>query len=421
MKRIPRCKHCGKKMVAGAFGNKALGEDQWHGKCFKLAFIARSVSLPLAVPIGCDWDAANVILKAAWAHSTHLANWAVRELLKADPGRSAKNEKPSDMPKVALNLYKFGFTNKRYPEWRAFAGCTTSAAQILRAVEGKYSKVRYAVQWRREQAPCTYRYPMPWPIHNQSWKPYRGQGGERCISVVLPGGRLDFVLRGGAEFARQSRTFDGILAGTIQGGTLYIGRQRSGGTKRQTHEDRNASGGKRIQFTTMARIAAWLPRVADKGKLLTLNLDTDANAFWVGQMEGREGRPWILNADHVRRRVQQHRVFLQRFSEDTKPEKRWPKRRREQMNEHRDQRCNKHSRFIGTWCQEASAMLAKFCHRNGVGLVAYRDDCHSYFPDVGETSGFPWYQLRLALASRLEMDGIELVTRDDQGATGEVA
>jgi hypothetical protein len=372
--------------------------------------IVRSIAIPVQGPVDSEWSDVSEHLRQAWSMSTALANWGVTELLKRDPGRHVKDEKLCKMPSVAL--YNIAFVQKRFADWRLWGGACSSAASILHRVSLKYSKERLAVQWKRERHPSSYRYPYPWPIHNAAWKVYRDtENGRRtpCISLLLPGGRVTLALRAGAEFARQLRTFDMIIGGSAAQGEASITRQlvhcdRGG----RTLFDREAGGAAKQQFREIVRLAVKLPKPEGKGMDGSMVLSTDMNAFWVGQIDGRVERPWILNADHVRRREARHACFLQRIGEDFKPEKRWPHGVRRQMNEHRAARCDKHNRFISTWTQQAAAMVRSYCQRNGIGYVAYDDSCHDY------CRGFPWYRQRLALQNCLEAVGIEVALREDQ-------
>ena len=66
-----------------------------------------------------------------------------------------------------------------------------------------------------------------------------------------------------------------------------------------------------------------------------MHVRTGKDFFWQATIEGRD--PWILNADHVQSVVTAHMLRLGRLSEDTKYEKRWPKRQRANIAQYRQQ------------------------------------------------------------------------------------
>lgn len=125
---------------------------------------------------------------------------------------------------------------------------------------------------------------------------------------------------------------------------------------------------------------------------------TDPNAFWVAEQEGHP--PWIVNADHVRRWQAEHRTFLQRFAEDMKREKRWPKRKRLRMNGARARRCDKNRSRLETWSHQVTASLARLAAARRVGEVIYDDSPRGFL------ESFPWHELKVKLAYKLEGLGI---------------
>src|SRR5690606_1153258 len=158
------------------------------------AWVLRAVTVPVAGPVEGTWPELREALKSCWRASTRLANWCVAELYRSEPPRAAGDEKMPPMTRRYL-----------YPEARAMAPemDATSVTSLLRSVEARYAARRLAAIWRRSEALPSYRYPVPYPIHNQAWSLERGEGGEWIVSARLGGQRRRLRLRGGRAFARQ--------------------------------------------------------------------------------------------------------------------------------------------------------------------------------------------------------------------------
>lgn len=364
--------------------------------------ICRAVTFPFT-PHSCDWPAFDELIRDCWHESTSLANWAVLELVKHDVTRTACMEKLPAYPpcsckhcsrparkgknkgqvrKQGINLYGH-FQN--YEGRAAWAGAAAAAGCVLRAVERKYQQERFGVLWRRDQSLCTYRYPYPFPVHNQNWSARYGKDRAPLVELSLPGGAVTLRLRGGSEMRRQLAGFAAIVNGARVGEAAVYRRG-----------DR-----------TMLKLVCHLPRKPAGELTGTLCVRTDPNAFWVSEQDGRQ--PWIVNADHVRRWIASHTAYRQRMSEDLKFEKRWPAEVRRHMLQSLDDRCRKQNDRLTTWCHEASKMLAEFARRQKVAEVIYDDANKDYLPM------FPWFKLREMVRNKLDERGIILLA-----ASGEV-
>src|SRR4029077_16583522 len=97
--------------------------------------------------------------------------------------------------------------------------------------------------------------------------------------------------------------------------------------------------------------------------------------------------------------------------EDTKNEKRWPRRMGDHIGRAREERCRKHRDRIGSWIKEACAQLWGWAARQKCAAVDYDDSERSFFPQ------FPWEQLRERL--KIKCGDMGLTFRHT--ASGEVA
>lgn len=358
--------------------------------------ICRAVTYPIA-PVGIDWKILDAILLPAWRESTALANWSVLELIRHDVGATAGTKSLPPYPHCRCGacrhlqggIYLYGHF-KKYAGRKSWDGAAAAANCILRNVQAKYLRERGSVLWRCARALPTYRFPYPFPVHNQSWAcRIEGQDRVPTVALSLPGGRVEVRMANRAEMRRQETLFRLLANGEAKRGEAAIYRK-----------------GKHA----LLKLVGHFPRKEQRGLAGTLCVRTDPNAFWVSEQDGRA--PWILNADHVRRWVATHRCYLQRLSEDTKHEKRWPQEMRDHINRARELRCRKHNDRIGTWCHEATKMLAEFALRQKAAEVLYDDSIQSY------VESFPWARLKELLKNKLDERGI--VLNEPLSASGKV-
>lgn len=347
--------------------------------------IIRVAIFPIAEIVGSDWKTFRAeALHPAWQDSTALSNWAMQELATRDVRRKIGDTKLGPMPKI--DLYNIGFTKKGFWGVDQWELCKSSATCVLRRVDRAYRSKRFAILWRGSMSFPSFRYPQPYPVHNANWKAELVEGKPHVV-FNMKGQSWRLRLKSGPEFARQMKTFRQIVNGAKKC-ELTIYKQRE---------------------HTMVKMACHVPKPeAKSGQTLLVRTDTDA--FLVAELEGRQA--WILNADHIRRWIASHKAYLQRISEDTKREKRWPAKMKRNIQKVREARCEKQNNRLDSWCHEVSAMILGFAQRNGCGTIIYDDVLQTYFPS------FPWFSLRGKLEYKCNAVGIKLVHR---GAEDEAA
>jgi hypothetical protein len=372
------------------------------------------------------WQEFREALAAAWGQSTRLANWAVTELAKADVQRAAADTKLAPMPEVKL----YQLWQDHY-ERDAWTGAAQSANAILRGVELKYRRQRLDVIWRGAAVLPRQRYPYPYPVHNAAWQAawseYAGSDGHTsrvpAVSVPLGGKRWTLRLRGGSERRRQLASFGQIVSGEAVAGELALYRVRaSNGCHRPTAAERAPGGGAKVQYRIMAKLVAWLPRplaepvglspanagsiedqlraIQRRGRQGALEVRTGRNCLFIALAPGRE-EPWLLHADHVRRWIARHRVQLQHIADDTKAERRRPRREKRQLLDRLDVLTHRQHRRLDTFCHTAAKILVAWAERCNVAELCYDDRESRYF------SEFPWYQLRQLIESKCEDTAID--------------
>lgn len=338
------------------------------------ATVIRAVTLPVGVPVGRSWDELNAALKDCFRLSTSLANWCVHQLFRADS--------PGDEPEAVTKWYGYGEAGKHYPAWGDWAGAMASAQCVIRGVHRKYRQVRREV-WRGDQRSLTYRYPYPFPVHNQNWRTDYADGGFPTVTLNLPGhGSFTLRLKRRADFGRQLAMFRLLHDGTAKKGEAALYR--------------NAKG------DLLVKLVGEFPRRTDDGtRDRVCFLHTDPAALLVAEIDGRSVT--VTNADHVRRMLARvrtmqarHRAFLDRAGQDKKREVRMDRDQRAQLNKVVEARCQKQRDRVNTAVKQIAAQVTRFCERQRVGLVAYDDTVRTFFPD-----GFPWHALKERLTQLL--------------------
>lgn len=379
-------------------GWKRGRDSVWCPECLKKHFIRRSIAIPVARPVDLSWEALRELMSSAWRESTALANWAVLQLAKNDIVRTPDVERMPKMP--VLNLYR-AWNSEPYDRRDWWKGASQSANCILRQVELRYRKARFATIWRRERALPTYRYPYPYPLDADAWTVHFDEEHRPMLSVALPGGRAMLQLRRDGGFWRQIRALERLADGAMQGEcALY--RVRIGGNSGQV-----VSKG-HVRYRLMVKMTLWLPRFNEYGEVPEedrraryMKLSTGSDVFWRAEIPGRH-EPWVLNMDTIRRTIRTHERYRQRMNDDLKHEKRWPKRSRKRMVDALALRCEKQNNRLRTSQQQAIAMLVGLARRAKITHVEYDDSNHDY------VASFPWFETREMLRTKLDEFGIQL-------------
>lgn len=367
-------------------GWKRHQEKIWCHKCWNRAYVLRAVTVPVLGPADKgEWPAFRQALKAAWADTTALANWAADEFYARDERRSDQPKCPP-MPRTYL-----------YPEARAAYPALPSqtVAAALHAVEGKYRATRYEAMWTRERALPTHRYPVPFTAPNQGWAAEMIDQ-RPCVHVRIGDRRWTLVLRGGQEFRRQLADIRAIISGDAVQGELAILRARSRESDHRSGMAERADNGQ-AQWRIMAKMVGWFPRRAPGEKSGRMLLRTAGDAIIVAvDVEGE--RIWRENADHLRRWIAEYDRQRQRWSEDVKAEQRPVP----SFAARRDAATEKQRNRVNSAINEITSHVAKFAERRRVSEVEFDDTDRSYLPS------FPWFNFREMLMRKLDERGIKM-------------
>jgi|SRR6185312_12341443 len=381
----------------------------------------RVITLPIREIVDSD---ARIIdtFRSAWNLSTALANWAQLELICRDVrrepameampkydrsamfgthparfNRAAKGDKVATKvgdPKVG-DLY--GLFNRECGIRGEFTGCAASARDILTTVEktwtGHKDFGRFAVLWKGSASGATYRWPYPWPVPSEKgWtlRLWRNEEGRPVASLLLPGGRVAVRLGDGANYKRQLKRFDWLLAN--------IDKLKQGKVTARY----DFINGRRKLMGADLRIVGDFPN-AEKIEGVDAILTTGKESLLSLVVDGDDGNPFVYNADHLKGIIHCHDRWRHRFARDLKFEKRWPaeKRRRTVYGATAQARIDRCINRLDSERKQMATMMVGYCRRNGVAKLHYDDREHGFLPR------FDWTALRTALSCKCESEGIE--------------
>ena len=370
------CAGCGKVAEKPApprmpRGWKRRAEEVFCQNCWCERYMLRAVAIPIASPLGeTTWKDFDADLHRMWAATTNCSNWMLTELYAHDVRRDGSS--PSKMPRME-HTYLYPGARARFPELPS-----QSVASLEQAITQKYRATRYDVVWRSSAVLPTYRYPAPFPIHNQSWHIRFDDDNRIALSVRIADHRIELRLKGGPQFHRQRRAVEQMVRGEAIRGECAI-------YKRGT--------------ATMAKMVAWLPRPegsAPKSGSLIVRTGNDSLLIAVN---AKDERVWVWNADQVRRWHAEHRRQLERWSDDQKAENRPVP----DFAARRQAAAQKYNHRMDAACHQGSAYVAGYAARRRFAAVSYDDRETSFCPD------FPWARLRTLLAQKLDAHRIEFI------------
>lgn len=369
--------------VALPRGWKRHADAPFCPTCWGERFVLRAITVPVAAPIGRTWEELRAALRTAFSASTAAANVVVQALAREDVVRVPELEKLPKCPTPYL-----------YPVVReAVPGLDpTSATALIRAIEGKYRAVRYDVIWLRTAAWPAYRYPQPYPVHNQAWSLSAEDGGALVLSVRFQGQRWALRLRGGPGFRRQRRALESLLSGeSLQGeASLYEVGARPG--------DHRPNGSGRTRL--MAKLVLWMPKQEAREATGQMLVEGTPEEFLVATIG--DGVRWVINGDRIRSQVVGYDRARKRRAEDLKHEKRWPARRREAWLREGREAASRQQHRLATYCHEVSHMVVERARRAGVAEIVL-DLSRAWF-----VRPFPWHLLQEKLAYKANERGIVL-------------
>ncbi|HYT08977.1 MAG TPA: hypothetical protein VEL77_15135 [Rugosimonospora sp.] len=336
--------------------------------CWAKRYLLRAVAMPIASPYGCTWEELRNDLKLMWRETTRASNWLMTELYTRDCRRAGEEKMPPMQP---IDFYT---ELKRFP-----ALPPQTRVSLAQSCTKKYKALRRDVIWTCAKSLPSFRYPVPFPVHNQSWS-VRIEKGRAILRVRIGEGWRELRLKSGPQFRRQYRSVQLIARGeAITGEAAIYQRQFEG------------------KSALMVKMVAWLPRTPVTGLKPDSVLPVYTRKDALLQAVNTEDEVlWTYNADHLRRWSEEHRKTLQRLADDNKFEARpvpsFTDRRTALVRKYRDR--------MDSATHEIAAQLASYAARRKFAVMRYDDT------ERGFCESLPWYRLKLLIEQKCEALGI---------------
>lgn len=384
-----------------------VGAQEICAACFGEHYFTRGITIPIAKPADKTWPGFREAIRAAWVQCSQAQTYMLRRLWLADTERQAGAEKMPPAPK----LYQYPEVRAKYPDLPP-----TTVSALEQRANSKYRSQRRGVIWTQDEQLATLKYPQPFIVPAQAWSIEIEESDRRDIMlyVRLAGERWKLQLSGGADWRRQRRDIEAMLAnGDELRGELAIYRKRTGGSDRGGKNGQRSSrrgqdrgpGGQHVTYETMAKLVAYFPRPERKTSTGTLYVRTDSESLLVA-LDIKEERLWLYNADHLRRWVAEHIKRLDRWSNDSKAEQR-------PVASFADRRAAAVAKFrnrISSLQSEAAAQLVNFAVRRKFAAIKYDDS------DKRFVERFDWSGLKTAIQNKCHAMGVQFVDASGDAA-----
>ncbi len=384
-------------------GWKHIGESYFCKACWASKYVMRAITLPVAGPLNADWKNFGADLRKAWTIATQLKNWAVNALAQRDHLRQPGMEKLPKMPTV----YLYGLAADEFPWWGQLD--KSGAIAILIAVERTYRARRYDVLWLSTATHPNFRYPQPWPM-GQNFAVLLHEG-RPSVRIRIGQTRYSLLLGSRKKANRRRRSprdriliaFDHLVKNPELVAEVVLFEKRANfGDHRSGLDSRGNSGGTPRHSRVMCKIVGWFPVTKRQDSEATLYVQTTSDALLVAFDEKKE-RIWTYHARHLNRVLELHRWHLgriQEMSDDTKAERRKPRR---------DNRAFRDK--VALWSETDRNRMRSICHEVSASVIAFavrRKITRIEFDgrDKSFAESFPWFVFDGMIESKAQKEGI---------------
>lgn len=404
-------------------GWKTISGDLHCPDCFRKTFILRTLTVPIAsVVAGYDpqdwsqercksgWTAFRAAVREGCRSSVRLANRLLFELAGMDTQPLTTGKKGPKLPKLPED--SASILRRLYGIGRAeFADLDSQAVGVIRnKVFSAYKSQRFAIRITGSESLRTYRH-FPVPVPQSSQRSLEVREKQPFLSFRLGGERFTVRLRNGHSPLGDYRRAASALECASRGESLlaeYSFRERPISQGRRTRVngsgDKPVPGGAWQPTEIVCSICVWMPRKKNDRTESTLVVKTGKDALLTALLEDRD-HLWSLHEDHARQRIAAYTERLQRFADDTKFERRRPRKNKIDIAERRTKIVADHRRWMDDFCHKATAMVIGLAVRNRCGTIVY-DDTNREWLD-----SFPWFKLHSMLQSKCEENSITLDRR----------
>ena len=425
--------------------------DLFCEKCGPMAVITRTITLPVAKPLDCDWEQLKRAVIAGWTASTIVKNELMRELLKHEvrvkpntvyksrtmvPGTQPLEDYPAEIEGCHPSTHLYRVARELAPEL-ASGDCSVLAKEVW----SFYGRHRAKVLVNGELFP-SFRYPQPFVVRAQESNPRmeiaerrtkckdaKGEEREVVYRYAVVGLKInDTVYRLALASGKRHKRAMSLLKQAIKAyetndpnfkiGDISIAGEKCGWA---AHRYALAERDPHTRNKTYARILVRIPitRLAtglkEERRKEPFVLKTAKTALMVGQVE--EGFVFTTDGHDLRRRlkanerqmsdrclirkIRRHERIMRRTAKDRKMG--FSRRIRHEINAVRSKISDKHERWMKAWMHHQTARVIAFAKRQNVGVLEY-DDTDKSFLDH-----FQWFRLRDMLKNKCHESGIIFV------------
>jgi len=355
-------------------------------KCFAESYCTVAVTIPV---IGTKeaWK----IIKPQWYETTALSNWVLDNIIKHEKIRTPDQEKLSKKPKI----YLYGEARDNYPRFGILP--SSASLSVINRVERDWNTDRYNVMWSYKQSRRVYKYAQPYTISD--FKIVQDENGIK-ISARIGDDNHTLSLSNSKGFYHQRRRLRNIIKYTEL--TLYR-RKANDGDHRSFEVERTNGQPIKRRYRIYAKICVVVRKESaiDKNGIIGVRTTKDS---LVAAFDSKNKRIWWYNADHARRIVvkhEKHLLRLQRLSEDTKHERRKPKRDGACYREMISNVSKKDVRRIQQIADEVAKSVVEFAYRRKYNGIVYDDRERSF------ANNFRWSILKEKIKSKCNMRGLK--------------
>lgn len=320
----------------------------------------RTLRIPLAGPLPNEfWND----LRQSISLATKAVNFVLTRCASSDMAIWVPSGKVAPCPK----LYFY----KEISSW--FPGATGIAASISREAEKTYRQCRFDMLRGRKSLPV--RRSTPWPILRSMSEWSLDDDNNILVSFKLLGGRHQYRLRGGSNYARQINP----LRAWIKAGDLDRIRDS------EMWIDNNG---------VVIGVSVCFDDVKNE-HIGTLKVKTARDSLLVA-IRDADDTPFVFNGDHIKRWHNERFRRMRRLRQDRKCGS-----ERSVIDEQMSDERRKLDDRTKSAIFEAVSHVVRHAKRRRCNKIEFDDMIQSYF------KSFPWFMLRERMRVKCEDEGIE--------------
>lgn len=352
----------------------------WSAQAWEDHFRPRMLSATVASPVNGTWDELADDVDHCSRRVADVANWHVSQMFARE---SQMIERGTPLPALPARW-------DEYQHARAVATDIPSdmVCEAMRRATAAYRARRgQLLAMRRVSLPSFRSGVVPLKAATCSLGlVVSGTAQQVALTCRLQSRRWVLLLSARRGARRVLDTLARVARGELDHGVAQLAWMWSGGGPVQ---GRTApGGGSQRRRKLIARVLVYVERSAPRVQSAdVLAVSTQPDGLLAATLGSRPEKIWFFNAPHLPRRVAAHMERLQRMSEDRKSERRMPRRRARQMNDHGSACTRRFHAFIDTLVKQCARLLVNYAVRRRVCRIILDTSCRTY------CQSFPYFKL----------------------------